>query len=126
MARARHHAPACGMRSGMFTNLLRSRGNRQLIADLHGHLVAAARRPGLFLPPYEVPDTFDGRFDLLILFTILVLHRPERLPAPGPAVAQELADAVFAHLDADLREMGLGELGVPTVMKKPSEAVSGL
>lgn len=109
----------------MFTNLLRSRGNRRLITELHGHLVAAARRPGLFLPPYEVPDTFDGRFDLLVLFTVLVLHRLERLPAPGPEVAQELADAVFAHLDADLREMGVGDLGVPKRMKKLAEAFSG-
>ena len=63
----------------MLTNLLPRPGNRQLIENLHGRIVAAARRPALFLPPYEVPDTLDGRFDLLVLLTVLVLRRLESL-----------------------------------------------
>ncbi|MBV9393647.1 MAG: ubiquinol-cytochrome c chaperone, partial [Methylobacteriaceae bacterium] len=102
----------------MLTNLLRPRSNRRLINDLHGRIVAAARRPALFLPPYGIPDTLDGRFDLLVLLTILVLRRLESLPEPGPEIAQELVDAVFEHLDADLREMGVGDLAVPKRIKK--------
>jgi len=64
----------------MIANLLRQRGNRKLIADLHGRIVAAARRPALFLPPYGVPDTIEGRFDLLMLIAILLLRRLESLP----------------------------------------------
>jgi cytochrome b pre-mRNA-processing protein 3 len=109
----------------MLTKLLRPRGNRQLIDDLHGRIVAAARRPALFLPPYEVPDTIEGRFDLLVLLTILVLRRLESLPDPGPEIAQEVIDATFEHLDAGLREMGVGDLTVPKRMKKLAEAFSG-
>jgi cytochrome b pre-mRNA-processing protein 3 len=109
----------------MLSNLLQPRGNRQLIEDLHGRIVAAARRPALFLPPYEVPDTLDGRFDLLVLLTVLVLRRLESLPEPGPEIAQELVNAMFQHLDADLREMGVGDLVVPKRMKKLAEAFGG-
>jgi cytochrome b pre-mRNA-processing protein 3 len=109
----------------MLTKLLRPRDNRQLIDDLHGRIVAAARRPALFLPPYEVPDTVEGRFDLLVLLTILILRQLERLPDPGPEIAQELVDAIFQHLDADLREMGVGDLAIPKRMKKLAEAFSG-
>jgi cytochrome b pre-mRNA-processing protein 3 len=109
----------------MIANLLRARGNRQLIEALHGAGVAAARRPALFLPPYEVPDTLEGRFDLLVLFSVLLARRLESLPAPGPEIAQELVDTLFAQLDSNLREMGVGDFGVPKRMKKLAEAFSG-
>lgn len=109
----------------MIANLLGLRRNRQLIEELHGAVVAAARRPALFLPPYEVADTLEGRFDLLVLFAVLLTRRLECLPQPGPEVAQEWVDTLFAHLDADLREMGVGDLGVPKRMKKLAEAFSG-
>jgi cytochrome b pre-mRNA-processing protein 3 len=109
----------------MIGNFLRSRGNRQTITALHSAIVAAARRPELFLPPYEVPDTTEGRFDLLVLFSVLVALRLESLPAPGPEVAQELVNTLFEHLDAGLREMGVGDLAVPKRIKKLAEAFSG-
>jgi cytochrome b pre-mRNA-processing protein 3 len=96
-----------------------------VIAALHSEIVAAARRPELFLPPYEVPDTMEGRFDLLVLLSILVARRLERLPDPGPEVAQELVNTLFEHLDADLREMGVGDLAVPKRITKLAEAFSG-
>jgi cytochrome b pre-mRNA-processing protein 3 len=109
----------------MMGKLLRSRGNRQVIAALHSGIVAAARRPELFLPPYEAPDTLEGRFDLLVLFSILVALRLESLPEPGPEVAQELVNALFEHFEADLREMGVGDLSLPKRMKTLAEAFSG-
>ena len=109
----------------MLRNLLRPRGNRQLIEALHGRIVAAARRPALFLPPYDVPDTLDGRFDLLVVFTVLLLRRLERLPDPGPEIAQEVVNTTFARLDTDLREMGVGDLAVPKRIKKLAEAFGG-
>jgi cytochrome b pre-mRNA-processing protein 3 len=109
----------------MIANLLRQRKNRRVIETLHGRLVAAARRPVLFLPPYEVPDTVEGRFDLLLLFGILLIGRLQALPAPGPEIAQELVDALFQHFDSDLREMGVGDLSVPKRMKTLAEAFAG-
>jgi cytochrome b pre-mRNA-processing protein 3 len=109
----------------MIGNLLRSRGNRQVIGTLHSSVVAAARRRELFLPPYDVPDTVEGRFDLLVLFSVLVARRLEILPEPGPEIAQELVNVVFEHLDAGLREMGVGDVAVPKRMKKLAGAFAG-
>jgi cytochrome b pre-mRNA-processing protein 3 len=109
----------------VIAKLLRARENRRLIDDLHGRIVSAARRPALFLRPYSVPDTIEGRFDLLVLLTVLLLRRLEALPEPGPEIAQEVVDAMFEHLDADLREMGVGDLAVPKRMKKLAEAFGG-
>ena len=40
------------------------------------------------------------------------------LPPPADDVAQDLVDRVFAHLEIALREIGIGDMGVPKRMKK--------
>ena len=97
---------------------------RALLDRLHGDIVAAVRRPAFYLD-YAVPDTFEGRFELLALHAGLVLRRFNAAEAPGPAVAQDLVDTVFAHLEADLREAGVGDITVPKRMKKLCEAFLG-
>lgn len=97
---------------------------RLLLDRLHAEIVGAVRRPDFYLH-YGVPDTFEGRFELLALHAGLVLRRFNAAEAPGPAVAQDLVDTVFAHLDADLREAGVGDITVPKRMKKLCEAFLG-
>lgn len=97
---------------------------RLLLDRLHAEIVGAVRRPAFYLD-YAVPDTFEGRFELLALHAGLVLRRFNAAPAPGPAVAQDLVDTIFAHLDADLREAGVGDITVPKRMKKLCEAFLG-
>ncbi|WP_237477708.1 ubiquinol-cytochrome C chaperone family protein [Lichenibacterium dinghuense] len=98
--------------------------NRVTLDRLHGEIVGAVRRPAFYLD-YGVPDTFEGRFELLALHAGLVLRRFNAAEAPGPAVAQDLVDTVFAHLEADLREAGVGDITVPKRMKKLCEAFLG-
>ena len=100
----------------MFTRLFRSSANRPVIDAIHGGIVAAARQPALFAD-YGVPDTVSGRFELLALHASLVLRALGAKPRPGPEMAQDLADAVFRHLDRALREMGVGDLTVPKRIK---------
>ena len=97
---------------------------RALLDRLHGEIVGAVRRPSFYID-YGVPDTFEGRFELLALHAGLVLRRFNAAEAPGPAVAQDLVDTVFAHLEADLREAGVGDITVPKRMKKLCEAFLG-
>jgi cytochrome b pre-mRNA-processing protein 3 len=47
------------------------------------------------------------------------------VPDPAPEIGQALVDTVFEHLDAGLREMGVGDFGVPKRMKKLAEAYTG-
>jgi len=94
---------------------------RELIERLHAHVVEASRRPELYLEG-GLPDTMEGRFEALTLHALVVLRRLRELPPPADDVAQELVDALFAHLEIALREMGIGDFGVPKRMKKLASA----
>ncbi|MCB1542620.1 MAG: ubiquinol-cytochrome c chaperone [Rhodoblastus sp.] len=103
-----------------------SRKPRNAAAErLYGEIMAAARRPTLFLPPYDVPDTLEGRFDALILHAFLVIRRLAALPAPAPQLAQDLSDEMFRALDRALREMGVGDLAVPKRIAKLAADYNG-
>ena len=101
----------------------RSAENRN-IASLYGAIVAQARSP-VFYSNYGVPDTVEGRFDLIVLHLVLVLHRFEREGEPGELLGQRLFDAFCRDLDGNLREMGIGDLAVPKHMRRFGEAFYG-
>jgi cytochrome b pre-mRNA-processing protein 3 len=98
---------------GLFRNDRRT----AVLEELYGRVTAAARNPALYLR-LGVPDTVEGRFENLALHLVLVLRRLRRLPPPAGEIAQDLVDAFFQQLDASLREMGVGDMGVPKRMKK--------
>ncbi len=100
------------------------RANRNLIEQLHGEIVAAARRPALYLD-FKAPDTLDGRFEMIALHAGLVLRRLSAISGLGDDIAQDLADCVFRHFDDALREIGVGDTSVPKRMKKMAEAFYG-
>lgn len=76
-------------------------------------LVGQSRMPG-FYASGGVPDTVDGRFDLIALHTFLVIRRLSGADAGEKEheLAQVLFDLMFADMDRNLREMGVGDLGV--------------
>lgn len=84
---------------------------------LHERIVACSRAPA-FYETGVLPDTVEGRFESLALHVLLVLRRLRALPPPADEVGQELVDRVFAHLEIALREIGIGDMGVPKRMKK--------
>lgn len=106
------------------------------IHALYGMIVAQARSPA-FYAGYGVPDTVQGRFDLIVLHLVLVLARLLRddEPRPGPgwnsrakparSLGQGLFDAFCRDLDDNLREMGVGDLAVPREMRRFGEAFYG-
>jgi cytochrome b pre-mRNA-processing protein 3 len=100
------------------------RSNRLLIDQLHGKIVAAARRPLLYAG-LGAPDTFDGRFQMMTLHAGLVMRALSHLPGSGRELAQELADSVFRHFDIALREIGVSDVGMPKRMKRLAEAFYG-
>jgi cytochrome b pre-mRNA-processing protein 3 len=92
--------------------------------ELYGAAVAAAREPYLYTA-LGVPDTLDGRFDMVSLYTFLLIQRLKREPAPGPALAQAVFDAMFSDMDINLREMGVGDLSVGRKVRVMWEAFHG-
>jgi cytochrome b pre-mRNA-processing protein 3 len=80
-------------------------------AALYSACVAAARQP-VFYAAYGVPDSVDGRFDLLLLHVTLVMLRLNDIDAN-----QQLFDLMFADMDRSLREMGVGDMSIGKKMK---------
>lgn len=102
--------------------LAKSRVRRQTAARLLSGLVARARAP-IFFTGFGVPDTIDGRFDLVALHAFLIL---ERLEAGGRRdLSQALTDAVFASFDEGLRDQGAGDIGMGRRVKKMANAFYG-
>ena len=92
--------------------------------DLYAALVTAARDP-FFYRHLGVPDTVDGRFDLIGLHAFLVIQRLQRDRPPGPGLAQAVFDAMFSDMDMNLREMGVGDLSVGKKVRAMWEALHG-
>jgi cytochrome b pre-mRNA-processing protein 3 len=118
----------------------RRRSQARIIAALYGAVVAQARLTA-FYTDYAVPDTVEGRFDLIVLHLVLLLRRLGQEPGkesgketgqetrPGTALrrglGQDLFDEFCRDLDANLREMGVGDLAVPKRMQRFAEAFYG-
>ena len=102
----------------------RLRRNRDLVENLHASTMAEARQRAFF-SDLGVPDTVEGRFDVLTLHLVLLVRRLKLMPSPGPEMAQELVDTAFRHFDSALREMGVGDVTVPKRMKTLAEAFLG-
>jgi cytochrome b pre-mRNA-processing protein 3 len=94
------------------------------IHALYGAIVAQARSVA-FYADYRVPDTVEGRFDLIVLHLVLLLHRLGRRQEVARGLGQELFDRFCRDLDANLREMGVGDLAVPKRMQAFAEAFYG-
>lgn len=90
---------------------------------LYAVLAQQSRQPAFFAE-LGVPDTVDGRFDLLSLHVALAIDRLAR-EEDGVALSQSLFDAMFRHLDLALREMGVQDLGVGRRIKIMAEGFHG-
>jgi cytochrome b pre-mRNA-processing protein 3 len=101
----------------------RPSARRATIREVYGAIVAQARLPA-FYAGYGVPDTVQGRFDLIVLHLVLLLDRLGQA-GRGRETGQQLFDVFCRDLDANLREMGVGDLAVPKEMRRFAEAFYG-
>jgi cytochrome b pre-mRNA-processing protein 3 len=108
----------------MILNLFRRTPREDSIAVLYGAIVAQARDPA-FYRNYRVPDTSNGRLEMIVLHSILVLSRLEAESGSARPLGQALFDYFCSDVDANLREMGVGDMAVPRKMKAVAEAFYG-
>ena len=103
------------------------------IEAIYGMIVTQAREP-IFYRDLGVPDTVNGRFDLLLLHLWLLLRRLRTVQSVNQGANQgqgatELSQALFDRfcedMDDNLREMGVGDLTVPKRMQAFGEAFYG-
>jgi cytochrome b pre-mRNA-processing protein 3 len=94
-------------------------------ADLaYRRVVEQARQP-VFFCDYGVPDTLDGRFELISLHAFLYLHRLKAERPQSIRLCQSFFDRMFADFDRALREMGTGDLSVGKEVKRMARAFYG-
>jgi cytochrome b pre-mRNA-processing protein 3 len=95
-----------------------------MAATLYAAIIAQARHPA-FYTAGGVPDSIDGRFEMVALHSYLVLRRLRGAGGQSEGLSQALVDAIFADMDASLREMGAGDLGVGKRVKRMATAFYG-
>lgn len=91
---------------------------------LYRQIAERARRPILFTL-YGVPDTIDGRFEMLCLHAYALFHGLKGKGADAEALSQAVYDAMFVDLDGSLRELGAADIGVGKRIKAMTEALNG-
>ena len=101
--------------------LKRRAKTRATAGELYGVVVAAARSPRNY-SQFRVPDTPEGRFEMVALSLFLVLERVKRIQPDGMALAQGVIEAFVVDMDDCLREMGVGDLTVPKKVKRAAAA----
>jgi cytochrome b pre-mRNA-processing protein 3 len=94
-------------------------------ARLYGSIVAQARLP-VFYQALDVPDTLEGRFLVLSLHLFAAHRRLKAEGEPARALAQDLADRFTADMDTVLREVGVGDLSVPKMVRGLAAAHAAL
>jgi cytochrome b pre-mRNA-processing protein 3 len=108
----------------MMFHFFRRNPHSRSIASLYGMIVAQARAVP-FYSSYGVPDTVNGRFEMVVLHAVLLLRRLESEPASLRRLGQALFERFCQDMDGSLREMGVGDLAVPAKMRKIGEAFYG-
>jgi cytochrome b pre-mRNA-processing protein 3 len=91
---------------------------------LYRNLVDQARSPQFYLN-VGVPDTLDGRFDMIVLHMVLVIERLSLIGETAKRLSQTLFDLMFDDMDQALREMGVGDLSVGKKVKTMARAFYG-
>ena len=108
----------------ILNRLFRNRPERQTAWALYGDIVAHARHPS-FYHSCGLPDSLDGRFDMIVLHVFIVLRRLKQLGESAAVIRQDLVDVLAEDMDRSLREMGVGDLGVGKRVRVMMEGLRG-
>ncbi|MEP2947750.1 MAG: ubiquinol-cytochrome C chaperone family protein [Lentilitoribacter sp.] len=102
----------------MILSLFRKkRSNSAIIKRQYEELTDAARQL-TFYQDMNVPDTVLGRFEMLSIFMMVYLRATKDKGEAVEGLAQDIIDAFFEDIDHSIRELGIGDAGVPKRMKK--------
>ena len=82
-------------------------------------------RNKIFYTDLKVPDTLDGRFDLIIFHLFFVHSVLFRQGALEQKIYDEVLKIMYKDFDSNLREIGVGDLSVGKKIYQMSEAVAG-
>ena len=91
---------------------------------LYDAIVSRSRQP-VFHTVFAVPDTLDGRFDLLSLHAFAVMDALKNLGLAGESLGTDLVSLIFAGFDDALRQLGVSDFGMGRRIKAMANAFYG-
>lgn len=105
--------------------ILGGKSDRERMLPLYERIVATGRDPAWYRTG-QVPDTIDGRFDIIAAVMALVLIRLEREPDRTTQLSSTLLTELFIDdMDGSLRQIGIGDLVVGKHMGRMMGALGG-
>ncbi len=110
----------------MFAIFSRKKHEAKAAEALYDICFSQARHPG-FYRDFGVPDTIDGRFELLLLHEFMLIERLLSCADKKQAqkISQALFDETFVDMEQSLREAGIGDMGVPKRQRRMMLAFNG-
>ena len=108
----------------MISGLFRRTPKQDNIDALYGAIVAQGRAQA-FYRDFGVPDTVTGRLEMILIHTFLLFRRARGGDGVLRGIGQGVFDRFCDDMDANLREMGVGDLAVPKHMQRIGEAFYG-
>ena len=108
----------------MLSYIFRKSPVKEAADAIYAEIVAQARQEP-FYAGMKVPDSVEGRFDVIVVHMALVLGRLRSEGGEAAALSQKLFDAMFKNMDENLRELGVGDLSVGKKIRKMAEAFYG-
>ena len=112
---------------GLITMFKALFGQNSSVRDAHllyGAVVARAR-DGAFFDRFSIPDTFDGRFEMLVMHLFMLHSRLKHEKPAARKVSQLVFDNFIADMDAALREAGVGDPSIPKRLAKMTQVFYG-
>ena len=104
--------------------LLTRRDPRTQLIPLYNSVVQTARQPWWYAEA-GVPDTLDGRFDMIAAILSLLLLRLEAEGNPGLEPVARLTEIFIEDMDGQLRQIGIGDVVVGKQIGRMISAVGG-
>ncbi len=104
--------------------LFRRQREARAAAEFFGRIVAQARRPE-FYRDLGVPDSLDGRFDMVALHVFLVMHRLKGQGEAAESWSRRLYEVMLDDFEKSLMELGAGDSGIPRRMKQIARGMAG-
>ena len=98
--------------------------DRERLRPLYDAIVAEARDPAWYREG-RVPDTLDGRFDMVAAVLALVLLRLEREGDAAKDDSVRLTETFIADMDGSVRQLGIGDLMVGKHVGRMVSALGG-
>lgn len=109
---------------GFFDRYRAKKQAAEKASALYVKVVEQSRLPRFYID-HGVPDSVDGRFDMIIVHVMLLIRRLRGHGKDASDLSQEVLNLLFGDMDRNFREMGIGDMSIGKHVKKVAKAFYG-